>query len=161
MGGSENVVRVTDRIYQSGCPVPRADVEATGVTAILSVARAEQPWVGSWAEDGWPPTPERPQLHIRLRVPLIDASGYLDAAAADAAVAAALRLLGDPRRRLLVHCEAGAFRSVHICACILAHWCGLSGPDAFAYVDRRRGYREPRRGLDLAGWREHLEAVGP
>ena len=154
---------IVGRLFQSGRPVPREIVEAREVNAIVSVSGGEQPWIEDWMEAGGDSLkPGRPQQRIRAQVPLIDASNWLDEAAADAAIRLVLRLLyGDDTRRVLVHCDAGAFRSVHVAACVLAEMQAVPAPLALAEIDKGRGRTPPRNSLGLPGWNEHLLTWGP
>lgn len=159
MTGSESFIApvIEGRLYQSGRPIPLSEVEALGVNAVIDVGFGAQPWIGAWmaARDALP-GPERPQQRVFVHVPLIDAAGMLDVRAADAAISVVVNLLKDPERVLLVHCDMGAFRSVHVTAAALAVTRGLSVRDATMAVDVARGhgpYRETA--LSAPDWAEH------
>jgi hypothetical protein len=149
------------RLWQSGCPVPWSKVRELNINAVVNVGHAEQPWLGAWRERifaQW--CPENVRGHVYLHLPLMDCSGGLDVPACDLAIRSALALMADPERRILVHCEAGAFRSVHVCAGVVASWFRLRGEEAFRYVDRHAGRKNPRESLGLLGWHEHVQTFG-
>jgi len=151
---------IPGRLFQSGRPVPREIVEHRDVNAIVSVSTGEQPWIKNWMEGGGESLkPGRPQQRLRVQVPLIDASNWLDVAAADAVVEMVYHLLsGDDTRRVLVHCDAGAFRSVHIAALVFSRMHALPPRYAFAEIDEQRGHKPPRDTTGLPGWVEHLDS---
>lgn len=150
------------RLWQSGCPVPFEKIKAARINAVVNVGHEEQPWLAAWRDlifCGFHPQ-EQVRQHVYLHAPLFDASHCLDVRACDTAIGVALALLRDSDRRILVHCEAGAFRSIHVTAGIVAAERSLSGEQAFRYVDRLSGAKNPRSSLGMGGWHEHVQSFG-
>ena len=154
---------IPGRLWQSGCPVPLEQIEEAGVNAVVNVGHALQPWVVEWMHRTVTENfrgPEKPRQRVHVHAPLWDAPDCLDPVACDVAISAAVRLLSDPWRRVLIHCEAGAFRSIHVTAGVLAAVEGLPPAKAFREADRRTGHRNPRESLGMDGWHEHVATFG-
>lgn len=153
---------VAGRLFQSGYPVPRDIVEARDVNAVVSVSNSEQDWIEDWMErDAQNLRPGSPQQRIRAQIPLIDATGWLDAPGATAAVDFIYRLLAsDDQRRVLVHCDMGAFRSVHVAACVLSRLHNIPPRYAFREIDKKHRGGEARETTGLRDWNEHLDRYG-
>lgn len=151
---------IVGRLWQSGRPLPLEAVEERGINAVVSVGGA-QPWIADWVEQAKFSDLEEglPVLRIALHAPLIDREGGLDVVAADTVVAAVLRLLDDPDRRVLVHCDAGHFRSVHIAACVLALRSGISGREALGKVDAAGSHWPVRKAMGFEDWDRYLDEV--
>lgn len=146
-------------LWQSGRPVPVAQVEAAGINAIVAVGIGAQPWIGEWMRGGSVAVSyERPQLRVFLHIPLIDAANMLDPVAADTAIHAVEILFRDPFRRVLVHCDMGAFRSVHVAACVLAQVEGCDSATACRHVDAARDGAYRDSALSAPDWRAHAES---
>ncbi len=135
---------IPGRLFLSGCRPSMENVSWEEVNAIVNVGDADLPWL-----DGWKAHVRshiaigQPRLAVYLKATLIDAENFLDPHAAEAAAGLVLRVLEDPERRVLVHCDMGAFRSVLVASLVLATSRGLSGTDARKEVHRRMG-REPQ-----------------
>ncbi len=151
---------IAGRLWQSGRPVPLQAIEERGINVVVSVGGA-QPWIGDWIEQAnfSELDDRRPVLRLSVHAPLIDREGGLDVVAADTVIAGILRLLEDPERRVLVHCDAGRTRSVHIAACVLALRTGISGSEALGKVDAAGGRWPVRERLGLEDWDRHLAAI--
>jgi hypothetical protein len=135
---------IPGRLWQSGSWIRREHAEKFDV--VLSVGNARQRWEPDWMEAGWRavrPKEGMVRLPVFIHAPLIDARKCLDAQTAEATARYALNLY-DMGRRLLIHCDAGAFRSVFMTALVLAAVEGIGGIEACARVDRIRG-RAPGR----------------
>ena len=155
---------IPGRLWQSGCPVPLCEVKEAGINAIVNVGQDQQQWLKQWRLGIWDTFQPVDQVRqaVYLYVPLMDADGCLDAIACDVAIRGAVHLLSDPRRRVLIHCEAGHYRSVHVTAGVLAAVEGLAPTEAFREADRRAlGRGTPRESLGMAGWNEHVATFAP
>lgn len=149
-------------LWQSGCPVRLEKVHAARINAIVNVGHEQQQWLKQWARevDGRFHGPVQPRHHVYARIPLYDAPGCIDVPATDAAIGLVLALLRDRARRVLVHCEAGVYRSVHVTAGVLARLEGLDYAAAFREADRRAGVEPHRDCLGLDGWDRHARTFG-
>jgi hypothetical protein len=141
-----NVV-LEGRLWQSGCYVRRADLPAR-LDVVIAVGDAHGPrddaddeeWWKAWGADLSRVEPGRPQRPIHIHAPLIDThrAGMLDFTTAEA-VARFGALMMRRGRKVLVHCDAGMFRSVLVAALVVHYFTGCSGPDALARVRRAQG----------------------
>lgn len=109
-------------LWQSGSAVDYKEVQAARINAIIAVGGGEQTWIAHWRFKVNAEFMGRPQsrMSVYVRAPLVDSSHCLDVDSCEATVGLVLRLLRDPERRILVHCDMGAFRSVHVTACVVA-----------------------------------------
>lgn len=152
---------VPDTLYQSGHPAALASLDRRGVDAIVAVGASTHSWVRDWTR-AFPPgfSRARPSRRIFVHAPMIDASGYFHASTAHALAlyTEALCRLG---RTVLVHCDAGIFRSRYVCALVYALLNDVHGPAALEAVGRRMGIESPSRRLDLPDWDEFLETWPP
>src|SRR5690606_20282342 len=123
---------IPGRLWQSGSRVSWTEARWCGIDAIVAVGGEQQPWLEALMEEGWKAVrPGAPRLPVFVHMPLIDATGMLDRPTAETAAALVVRLIRDGRS-VLVHCDAGVYRSVFICALVLAEIQG---------IDRRAAYR--------------------
>lgn len=109
------------RLWQSGSRV--ASEHWPTFDAVVAVGNGVQPWIDEWMEAGWKRCGYRPPAEKRLPVfvhaPLIDARQMLDEPTAEATARFVLNLLGTGRK-VLIHCDAGVFRSVFVAALVVA-----------------------------------------
>ena len=149
---------VPGRLWHSGSIVPLREVVDAKINVILNVGDDELIWMERWEEEvDSRLSKENNRRAIYARIVLLDADDTIDVVATDAAIDFGLGLLrSDPERRVLVHCDAGAYRSVHVAAGILSAIENLPGREAFRQVDLRHGFEDPRSSLDLRGWAEHV-----
>jgi hypothetical protein len=145
---------IPGRLWQSGSRVALEHAEL--FDAVICVGGSRQVWEPSWMERGWERI--RPGKAIRLPVfvhaPLIDASGMLDTPTAASTARHVVQLLQDGRR-VLIHCDAGAFRSVFMAALVLSAVEGITGLEACERVDECRG-RRYRIGIGIRDFDEML-----
>lgn len=128
---------IPGRLWQSGSRISAE--HAAKFDVVVSVGNARQAWEPGWMDAGWRAvTREKFRLPVFVHAPLIDARKMLDAPTAAATARYVLALLGMGRR-VLIHCDAGAFRSVFMAALVLASVQGINGIEACAQVDRCRG----------------------
>jgi hypothetical protein len=125
------------KLWQAGSRVDAND--SALFDAIITLGGSGQAWREEWMAAGYR-TVERdlPRLPLVLHAPLIDASGWLDRATADIIVRCVLMLVRSGRR-VLVHCDAGAFRSVFVAALVVKAVCNVDGATALRVVERARG----------------------
>lgn len=158
----KRILRVAPRLYQSGCPVDVDDVNEAGINAVVDVGDMVNDWQTAWAK-GFPEGfgPDNPRRRAFLHIPLHDAPGFLDPVAAETAAEAVLRFLGDTERRVLIHCDAGAYRSRYVTALVLAEGLGCDGPTALKAFEYVAGYREPSKEFGFMDWDQHLQSWKP
>jgi hypothetical protein len=145
---------IPGRLWQSGSRV--APEHADLFDAVVSVGNERQAWEPGWMERAWDRI--RPKTAIRLplflHAPLIDAGGFLDAPTAASTARHVVQLIHDGRR-VLIHCDAGAFRSVFMAALVLSAVEGIPGLEACERVDECRG-RRYRIGIGIRDFDEML-----
>jgi hypothetical protein len=134
--------------------VCRADLPAR-LDVIIAVGDAHGPredsidWWRAWGADLTRVEPGRPERPVHVHAPLIDThrSGMLDQFTAEA-VARFAALMLRRGRSVLIHCDAGMFRSVLVAALAVHYFTGCSGVDALRQVRRAQGRT---RGSDRIG----------
>lgn len=160
-GATSRLYAIGERLWLSGRPVSLDEVEAHRINTVISVG-GPQRWMSRWmlnADEELVTDTGSPHLKVAMHAPLIDSPGTLDPVAADAVIDAVCRLHTDPVRRILIHCDAGVYRSVHVAACVLSRIEGIGGGEAMARIDGVRSTRGRKRtSLGFAGWDEHLAA---
>jgi hypothetical protein len=150
---------IPQRLYQSGLPISLVEVIAKDIDTIINVGHEELPWLTAWKLywlDKFNPDNIRQPLYFHAA--LMDCPNGLDEVACNLTILNADLLLKATDRKILVHCEAGAYRSIHVCAGIVAKNTLCPGATAFQIVDRRTGHTNPRSSLGLAGWKEHAKS---
>lgn len=148
----DHVHKIIDgKLWQSGCYVRRADIP--NVDAIIAVGDAHGPrdpdgteWWKEWVSDLSRVHEGNCERPIMIHAPLLDMHrpGMLDRPAADGVARFGAYLLRRGRK-VLVHCDAGMFRSVLVAALVVHHFTGCSGEDARALVYRAHGRPEKEK----------------
>jgi hypothetical protein len=152
---------IPGRLWQSGSRISQAD--AARFDVVVAVGNARQAWESEWMNDAWKlvrPKEGMVRLPVFVHAPLIDARKCLDAPTAEATARYVLNLY-RMGRRVLIHCDAGAFRSVFMAALVLAGVEGINGLEACARVDRVRKGDHYRVGIGIPEYDAMLKTWPP